>query len=65
YVEGLGYLAVYNLMYVAPLIAILAVTTSRPVAKRLAIWERAHTVRTRLVSGVVMFLLGVFILWAL
>lgn len=37
YLEGLGYLAVYNLMYVAPLILILLLTTSRPVAKNLAI----------------------------
>ncbi|MDO8670475.1 MAG: cytochrome c biogenesis protein CcdA, partial [Dehalococcoidia bacterium] len=65
FAEGLGYLAIYNLMYVAPLVVILLMITTRPVAKKLAFWERAHTRQTRLFSGLVMVLLGAFILWAL
>ncbi|MBI2863151.1 MAG: hypothetical protein HYX94_01130 [Chloroflexi bacterium] len=63
FIGGLGYLAIYNLMYVAPLILILLAITTRPVARNLAIWERAHSRQTKLLSGIIMLLLGVLILW--
>ncbi|MDP3064891.1 MAG: cytochrome c biogenesis protein CcdA [Chloroflexota bacterium] len=66
YLKGVGYLAVYNVMFVLPLVAILAVTGNRPTALALAQWERKHTRMAHLFAGVAMLALGAFILvWTL
>ncbi|MBI4307318.1 MAG: cytochrome c biogenesis protein CcdA [Chloroflexi bacterium] len=65
YLQGVGYLALYNLMFVAPLVAILLAVGNRPVARGLAAWERRNTRTVHLVAGLAMVALGVVILaWA-
>ncbi len=64
YSVGLGYLLLYNLMFILPLVVILAGVTNRPVARKLATWERSRSDLLRLISGVVMVALGVIILVA-
>lgn len=64
YFGGLGYLYLYNFMFVLPLIFILAGISNKPVAKRLAKWERSSSQSLRLFSGLVMIALGiVIIIW--
>jgi len=61
---GVGYLALYNVMFVLPLIAILLATGNRVTAKAWAHWERGHALDIRLWYGLVMVALGaVMLLW--
>jgi cytochrome c biogenesis protein CcdA len=59
YFEGVGYLYLYNIMFVLPLILILAVTSNRFVARNLVTWERSNSRVIILFSGIVMIILGV------
>ncbi len=60
---GLVYLALYNLLFILPLIVILLVVGNRIVAKQLATWEREHALALRLWFGVTMIGLGAAMLW--
>ena len=61
---GIGYLALYNVLFVLPLVAILAAAGNRATAKRWAAWEREHSRRIRLGYGLVMIALGAaMLLW--
>lgn len=63
---GLSYLALYNLLYVLPLLIILAGAANRQVAKAWARWEREHSRNIRLAYGIAMIALGVSLLvWVL
>lgn len=60
---GLGYLALYNLMFVLPLIIILFSIGNRTVAKKWAGWERKNSRKIRLWYGLVMVFLGLGMLF--
>lgn len=61
---GVGYLALYNIFFVLPLIVILIGAGNRIVAKRWARWERENARRMRLWYGFIMVGLGiVMLLW--
>jgi cytochrome c biogenesis protein CcdA len=63
---GVGYLALYNVMFVLPLIAILLATGNRVTAKAWAGWERHHALDIRLWYGLAMVTLGaVMLLWVI
>lgn len=59
---GISYLALYNVLFVLPLIVILLGAGNRLVAKRWARWEREHSRKIRLWYGVIMVALGIGIL---
>lgn len=59
---GIGYLALYNVLFVLPLAVILLAVGNRSAAKTWARWEREHALRIRLWYGVVMVALGVIML---
>lgn len=61
---GVSYLALYNVMFVLPLIAILLATGNRVTAKAWAGWERQNALNIRLWYGLSMVALGaVMLLW--
>ncbi len=63
---GVGYLALYNVLFVLPLLVILAGAGNRVVAKRWARWEREHSRKIRLLYGLIMVGLGFgMLLWAI
>lgn len=63
---GVAYLALYNVLYVLPLLAILAAVGNRVTAKRWATWEREHSRRIRLWYGLIMIALGAaMLLWVI
>jgi len=71
FLPGLGYLYVYNLFFILPLVAVLAAivcaqyVTKRSVARGFARWERAHSAQFRLMAGVVMIVFSIgFFAWA-
>ncbi len=62
FLQGLGYLMLYNLMFVLPLVFILAAASSKVVTGRLLHWERTRKGAMHFFSGVTMISLGVVIL---
>lgn len=59
---GLVYLALYNVLFVLPLILILLAVSNRMAAKAWASWERKHALQIRLWYGIVMVALGI-VMW--
>jgi len=55
---GVSYLALYNVLFVLPLIVILLVVGNRMAAKAWARWEREHALKIRLWYGLIMVALG-------
>lgn len=60
---GLVYLALYNILFILPLVIILLAVGNRVVAKQLGSWEREHALGLRLWFGVTMIVLGAAMLW--
>ncbi len=61
YIQGFGYLLFYNVLFVLPLVLILAMATDARVLTRLEHWQQTSKGLSRWVMGVVMVLLGVII----
>lgn len=59
YLEGLGYLYLYNIAFVLPLVLVLAVVSNKTLARRAATWERGHADTIRRVSGAAMIFIGI------
>lgn len=60
--RGYAYLVVYNLLFVAPLLAILAAASSRRVLARLARWQERYRERVRLAIAATVMALGLGLL---
>jgi cytochrome c biogenesis protein CcdA len=63
YSWGLVYLFLYNIVFVLPLAVILLSLGNRVIAKRVATWEREHSLKIRLWYGLVMVALGAIMLF--
>jgi len=61
-VLGYGYLVLYNLVFVLPLLVILGAASARPTLNRLAHWNIHHKEWVRLVLGGGVVLMGLLIL---
>ncbi len=59
---GYGYLVLYNVMFVMPLVAILAAAASRPAFNRLAHWNLHHKKGMKLALGGGVVVMGLLIL---
>lgn len=63
---GISYLALYNVMFILPLAAIVLAAGNRTTAKAWAQWERGHALNVRLWYGTVMVGLGaIMLLWVI
>lgn len=60
--QGLGYLIMYNIMFVVPLLTILFAIGNKKSATRVELWEKNNAGMFKLISGIVMLALGVIIL---
>ncbi len=61
--QGFGYLLLYNLIFVLPLVLILAVATDARVLGRLERWQQGDKKSVRWIMGILMVLLGLLIFW--
>lgn len=61
---GFGYLVLYNVLFVLPLVAILILASARPALNRLAHWNLHHKERVRLTIGSGVVAMGLLILAA-
>jgi cytochrome c-type biogenesis protein len=59
---GYGYLVLYNLIFVLPLVAILIAASARPTLNRLAHWNLHHKEWVRLALGGGVVVMGLAIL---
>lgn len=60
--SGLGYLLIYNIMFVVPLIVLLALAGNRLILARAAAWQAKSDKGLKFWSGLIMIALGVIIL---
>ena len=61
YIQGLGLLILYNLIFVLPLVVILAIASDRNLLEKAKQWKKYESKKMRLISGIVMTLLGLAI----
>ncbi len=59
---GLMYLLLFNLIFVAPLIVFLAITSEKSLLEKVQEWKKSEISNMRFWSGVVMVVLGIIIL---
>lgn len=64
-VSALPYLFLYNLVFVTPLIAIIALVYKGTATKRLEAWRNAHKRKFRLVLGTFLIGLGAVLVWVI
>ncbi len=62
FLEGLGYLYLYNLMFIVPLVAVLVVVSNRQLALRAAAWERLNARVFKIAMSAMMIAMGVVLL---
>lgn len=60
--RGFWYLLWYNLLFIAPLVAVLAVAAGRRSVELLEAWKRRNLRTTRIVTGIGMIIIGFLIL---
>ena len=63
YFAGFGYLALYNLILVLPLIVVLWIASDKVIVDKAQQWKREKTKGVRLWAGIIMIILGFFIFW--
>jgi len=62
FVEGLGYLGLYNLMFVLPLVIVLVLALNPVVGGKLQAWERSSSRALRGITGAIMAAMGAVLL---
>ncbi|MDO8496776.1 MAG: cytochrome c biogenesis protein CcdA [bacterium] len=62
YLKGLGYLLIYNLIFILPLVVILLLSGNEKITKRIQIWQGQERGLMRFGGGLAMVALGALIL---
>jgi cytochrome c biogenesis protein CcdA len=64
--QGVGYLVLYNLMFVVPLVVVLVLSLDPVLGGKIQAWERSSSRATRGITGGIMVMLGVgLLIWVL
>lgn len=58
YLTGVGYLLLYNLIFILPLVIMLAIASDSALIERVNAWRKAETKHMRLWGGIAMVVLG-------
>jgi cytochrome c biogenesis protein CcdA len=61
--EGFGYLSLYNLIFILPLVVILLIASDRRLLDTVQNWQRHQRQRMRLWGGALMIALGALIFY--
>jgi len=62
YLAGVGYLILYNLIFILPLVIILLIASDNTLIEKVQNWKRSETKHMRLWGGIAMVALGLIIL---
>ena len=62
YFSGLGYLLLYNLIFISPLVIILLIASDKKLLEKARSWQRQERKPMRLGGGIAMIILGIIIL---
>jgi len=61
YLRGVIYLVLYNLIFILPLVVILLIASNRELLDKVKAWQMEERKNMRLISGIIMILLGLLI----
>ena len=61
YVRGIGYLLIYNIIFVLPLVLILGIASYQTLLGRVQAWQKAERKTMRWAGGAIMVILGLII----
>ena len=61
YLSGVGYLMLYNLIFILPLVIILLIASNNGLLEKVKIWQQEERPHMRLGSGIAMVVLGILI----
>lgn len=61
YINGLGYLLLYNLIFILPLVIILAIASDHSLLAKVSNWQKQESKPMRFWGGIAMILLGALI----
>lgn len=64
YLSGVGYLLLYNLIFILPLVVILLIASDGSLVEKVQAWKKSETKHMRLWGGIAMIILG-FLIFAL
>lgn len=62
YLRGLGYLLLYNLVFILPLVVILAIASHKTLLQKVQEWKKRETGKMHLWAGLAMIILGLLII---
>ncbi len=63
YATGVGYLVLYNVILIAPLVAVLFVAADKAIVEKVQDWRRTNLSQVRLWAGIAMVMLGLLVLY--
>lgn len=63
YFSGLGYLILYNLLFISPLVIILLIASDRKLLDKVQAWQKAERKDMRVWGGILMVAVGILILF--
>ncbi|MBI2452764.1 MAG: hypothetical protein HYV55_00855 [Parcubacteria group bacterium] len=61
YLTGVGYLLLYNLIFILPLVIILLISSDGALLEKVQVWRKAETKHMRVWGGIAMMALGIVI----
>ena len=61
YFAGFGYLLLYNVILIVPLVAVLWISADKTVVEKMQEWKRTNLGGVRLWAGIAMIILGFLI----
>src|SRR3989344_3838200 len=61
YLSGFGYLFLYNLILISPLVVVLFISAKKEMVDKVQIWKRDNMAGLKLWAGVVMIIIGILI----
>ncbi len=61
YIRGLGYLLLYNLIFILPLVIILFIAGDKSLLEKVKLWKKENNKKMRIWGGIAMIVLGLLI----
>lgn len=61
YMTGFGYLLLYNLILIAPLVVVLFIAAKKVLVEKIALWKRDNLGAVKLWAGIAMIIIGILI----